>query len=95
MVWSQEEIDAFKARRASQEGNVGKVDEWVSPSQVPTNGSPSRSPTGRKWKPTPTDENRRSDEWIGTGSPTGKTRSWKVKSSPPKPVVPDLDHDEE
>jgi hypothetical protein len=90
MVWSQEEIDDLKARRVSYEGHAGKVDGWATPGQD-SKESPVRSPASRKWKPTPTDENRRSEEWIGTGSPMGKKRSWKVKSIKPAVVVPDLD----
>lgn len=89
MVWSQEEIDAFKARMHQGEGNVAKVDDFVN--QAQEQQSPRRSLTNspRKWNPTPTDENRRSDDWIGTGSPTGKKRSWTVKSV--KPVIPNMD----
>jgi len=86
MTWSQEEIDAFKARRAQGEGNLGKVDDFVCNEQ--TRSSPTRSSTARKWNPTPTEENRRVDEFIGAGSPMGKKRTWKVKST--KPVVPNL-----
>jgi hypothetical protein len=87
MTWTQEEIDAFKARRAQGEGNLGKVDDFVCADQA--RSSPTRSSTSspRKWKATPTDENRRSDDWLGA-SPTGQRRSWKVKSI--KAVVPDL-----
>ncbi len=86
MTWTQDEIDAFKARRAQGEGNLGKVDDFVCSDQA--RASPSRSATSspRKWKPTPTDENRRTDEWLG--SPSTAKRSWKVKSI--KPVVPEL-----
>mmetsp|Transcript_56154 Transcript_56154/g.162687 ORF Transcript_56154/g.162687 Transcript_56154/m.162687 type:complete len:89 (+) Transcript_56154:88-354(+) len=87
MVWTQEEIDAFKARRSQGEGDLGKVNDFVSADQA-AQVSPSRSPTARKWKPTPTDENRRSDEWLG--SPTKGRRSWKVKEVV-KPNVPNLD----
>jgi hypothetical protein len=88
MVWSQEEIDAFKQRRSQTDGDVGRVDEFVSADQGKP--SPRRSSAGspRKWKPTPTDENRRSDEWLG--SPTKGRRSWKVKETPKAPVTPDL-----
>jgi hypothetical protein len=87
MVWTQEEIDAFKARRAQGEGNLGKVDDFVCADQA--RSSPTRTSFSgtRKWKATPTDENRRVDDWLGA-SPTGQRRSWKVKSV--KPVVPDL-----
>eukprot|EP00934_Nitzschia_sp_Nitz4_P001581 Nitzschia sp. Nitz4//scaffold53_size117307//52616//52885//NITZ4_003768-RA/size117307-processed-gene-0.156-mRNA-1//-1//CDS//3329554199//1581//frame0 len=89
MVWSQDEINAFKARSVQTEGNSGKVDDYVNVEQSPRRISSSASP--RKWKPTPTDENRRSDEWLGHGSPCGKKRSWKVKEI--QAVVPDLDQD--
>ena len=93
MVWSQEEIDSFKARRSEYEDNVGKVDAFVCAEQGP--GSPRRSSGSprKSWKPTPTSETRRSNEWIGHGSPMGKKRSWKVKSI--KPIVPDLNDDDD
>lgn len=89
MTWTAEEIEAFKARRAQGDGNLGKVDDFVNSDQAAS--SPRRSATNspRKWKATPTDENRRSGDWLGS-SPTGAKRSWKVKSV--KPVVPDLDN---
>ena len=92
MVWSQEEIDAFKARRAQGDGdgNLGKVDDFVCFDQdatrrSPGGASPTKSPTARKWKPTPTLENRRSDEWLG--SPTPPKRSWKVKTPASPPAI--------
>ena len=89
MVWSEEEIAAFKARRSQGEGSLGKVDDYVNGAQSKFD-SPRRSATSspRKWKPTPTSENKRTDDWLGA-SPTKVTRSWKVKST--KPVVPNLD----
>jgi hypothetical protein len=91
MVWSQEEIDAYKARRASNEGDVGRVDDWASSGQDPV--SPRKSQTGaKKWAPTPTDDNKRADDWLGS-SPVGKKRSWKVKSI--KTVIPGPDADVE
>jgi hypothetical protein len=84
MVWSQEEIDAYKARRASNEGDVGRVNEWACTDQGVV--SPRKSVNSpRKWTPTPTDDNRRSDDWLGS-SPVGKKRSWKVKSA--KTAIP-------
>ena len=82
MTWSQEEIDAFKARRAQGDGNLGKVDDFVCSDQAKT------SP--RKWgsRSSPSEETGRTDDWLG-GSPAGKKRSWKVKSV--KAVVPNLD----
>ena len=82
MVWSQEEIDAFKARRAQgEEGHLGKVDDYVSVGQ---GGGGAVSPTARaspvrKWKPTAAAEKSHVTDWIG-GSPTAVKRSWKVKS---------------
>ena len=78
MVWSQEEIEAFKARRRQGEGDVGKVNDWVCADQQPV--SRKSFGTTRKWQPTPTEENRRCDDWLGGGG--GKPRrSWKVKGS--------------
>jgi len=87
MTWSEEEIAAFKARRAQGEGNQEKVDDFVNSDQA--KASPRRSAAGspRKWTPTPTDDNKRSDDWLG--SPGAARRSWKPKST--KPVVPNLD----
>lgn len=93
MVWSQEEIDAFKARSSQYEGNTGKVEDFVNAAQGPASPRTSLTGSPRKWKPSPTAETRRSNEWVGHGSPCGKKRSWKVKSI--KPVVPDLDIDED
>ena len=87
MTWSQAEIDAFKARRAQGEGNLGKVDDFVCSDQA--KASPRRSSTDspRKWGGSPNDASNRSvDDWLG--SPTKAKRSWKVKST--KPVVPEL-----
>ena len=79
MVWTQEEIDAFKARRTQTEGDLGKVDTFVNAAQeIYASPTTTRSPLTRKWKPTPTDENRRSDDWLG--SPPITKRSWKAKS---------------
>jgi hypothetical protein len=88
MVWTQEEIEAYKGRRSQTDGNLGKVDDFVNSGQGSATFSP-RSPTAtRKWKPTPTDENRRSDEWLG--SPNKTRRSWKVKETPSQaPVLDD------
>ena len=85
MTWSQEEIDAFKARRAQGEGNQGKVDDFVCADQEKTH-SPSRSP--RKWGSKNSGERTSyHDDWLG--SPTKGRRSWKVKETK-KPTVPDL-----
>ena len=91
MVWSQEEIDAFKARRANFEGS-DKVNDFVNADQNGghNNPSPRRSVNQRKWKPTSSDTSQRSDDWLGA-SPTPKKRSWKVKSI--KTVIPDTDED--
>jgi hypothetical protein len=89
MVWSEEEIAVFKARRATTEGNDGKVDDFVSQDQSKV--SPRRSVNVKKWKATPTAENSRPDDWLGSPS-TNKARSWKVKEI--KTVVPDLDAEE-
>mmetsp|Transcript_144303 Transcript_144303/g.204059 ORF Transcript_144303/g.204059 Transcript_144303/m.204059 type:complete len:96 (-) Transcript_144303:210-497(-) len=95
MVWSQEEIAAFKARLVNAEGDAGKVDDFL-----PGSGQESfvSSPRGRsstssdrfRSKATPTSVN---DDWIGGGSPTGKKRSWKAKSI--KAVIPDPDLNKE
>jgi hypothetical protein len=87
MVWSEQEVAAFKARRATYE-NDGKVDDFVCSGQSKV--SPRRSVTEKKWKPTPTTENARSDDWLG--SPSTKKRSWKVKEI--KIVIPDPDAEE-
>ena len=87
MTWTQEEIDAFKARRAQGEGNLGKVDDFVCSDQARSSPTRTSASSPRKWKGSPTDEKSRVDDWVGA-SPTGQRRSWKVKSI--KPVVPDL-----
>eukprot|EP00339_Tiarina_fusa_P007428 CAMPEP_0117026590 /NCGR_PEP_ID=MMETSP0472-20121206/19530_1 /TAXON_ID=693140 ORGANISM="Tiarina fusus, Strain LIS" /NCGR_SAMPLE_ID=MMETSP0472 /ASSEMBLY_ACC=CAM_ASM_000603 /LENGTH=94 /DNA_ID=CAMNT_0004733631 /DNA_START=119 /DNA_END=403 /DNA_ORIENTATION=+ len=94
MVWSEQEIAAFKARRANAEGNAGKVDEFLPGSGQDSFASPTRSPRRTsaegdrlRSKATPT---RVCDDWLGA-SPTGKKRSWKVKSI--KDVIPDPDLD--
>ena len=85
MTWTQEEIDAFKARRAQGEGNQGKVDDFVNGDQA-TTLSPTRSP--RKWgSSTKTERTSYHDDWLG--SPQKGRRSWKVKETS-KPTVPDL-----
>jgi hypothetical protein len=43
----------------------------------------------KKWKATPTDVNKRPDEWLGGSSPTKPRRSWKVK------VITEPNEDEE
>jgi hypothetical protein len=73
-------IEAYKKNLYGND-NGGKVDDYL-PSRK------SSSQTQRKWKPTPTAENQRADDWLG-GSPAAKKRSWKVKSI--KPVIPDPD----
>ena len=81
------EINAFKARRSQGEGSIGKIDDFVNAAQ--SGVSSSRSSIGgtpRKWNPTPTDENRGTDDWLG--SPGTAKRSWKVKST--KQVLPNL-----
>jgi hypothetical protein len=93
MVWTQEDIDAYKATRANREGNAGKVDDFVNSahslsssshhrrSLVSPMASGTRSSMYRRSSVTaPGEEPLRSPEWIGMGSPTGKRRSWKVKS---------------
>jgi hypothetical protein len=45
----------------------------------------------RKWTPTPTDDNRRSDDWLRS-SPVGKKRSWKVKSAKTAIPAPDINN---
>jgi hypothetical protein len=88
MVWSEQEVAAFKARRANVDGNGGKVEDFVCSDKSKV--SPRRSSTEKKWKPTPTAENARSDDWLG--SPSTKKRSWKVKEI--KTVIPDPDAEE-
>jgi hypothetical protein len=75
MVWSQEEIDAFKARRAQGEGNLDKVDEFVSGDygggHNKKNNTPTTSPTRRDThipKKTTTSPMEKShvDDWIGS-----------------------------
>jgi hypothetical protein len=89
MVWTEQEIAAFKARKALYEGNDGdKVDDFVNTDQA--KASPRRCSTEKKWKPTPTTDNARSDDWLG--SPSTKKRSWKVKSI--SAVIPDPDAEE-
>ena len=88
MTWSQEEIEAFKARRAQGDGNLGKVDDFVCTDQA--KASPRRSSTNspRKWgQSSPEEANSRVDDWLG--SPTKARRSWKVKETT-KPSVPEL-----
>ena len=84
MVWSQEEIDSFKALRPQREGNAGKVDDFVNTAQSHLNspvGSPvAKSTSGRRFMGGTGDSSLRSPEWLGAGSPTGKKRSWKIKS---------------
>ena len=92
MTWTQEEIDAFKARRAQGEGNLGKVDDFVCADQARSSPTRSSINSPRKWKATPTKDQEptygKVDDWLGA-SPTGQPRrSWKVKST--KPVVPEL-----
>lgn len=91
MVWTEEEIKAFKARMHQGEGSVAKVDDFVNQGQTaPSSSTNTVTSSPRKWKATPTSENQRADDWMGAGSPTGKKRSWTVKSV--KPVIPDMDN---
>jgi hypothetical protein len=90
MVWSEQEITAFKARtRAAMyyEGNdSSKVDDFVCQDQgVQISRRPRRISKEKKWTPTPTAENARSDDWLGI--PSTKKQSWKVKST--RAVIPD------
>jgi hypothetical protein len=76
MVWSEQMMAGFKARRANYEENYVKVDDFVCQDQAKV--SPHRFSIEKKWKPTPSAENARPDDWLG--SPSTKKRSWKVKS---------------
>jgi len=92
MVWNQEEIDAFKARRAQGEGNLGKVDDFVNVDSSSANvyhQSPTQRSPVRKWTSTTTSPAAKiHGDWLGsTPSPTKK--SWKVKSTKPNlPSIP-------
>jgi hypothetical protein len=88
MFCSKQEIAAFKARKAMYDGSDGRVDDFVCQNQSKV--SLSRSSVEKKWKPTPTVENARSDDWLG--SPATKKRSWKVKAI--KTAMPDPDAEE-
>jgi hypothetical protein len=89
-VYEKEATD-YKAKMAQYDGNQGKVDDYLPSSGQGATYSRRKAPAQRKWTPTPTDENKRSDEWLGGSSPNGKPpkRSWKVKAA--KTVIPDGD----
>ena len=80
MPMNEEEFAAFQARRKNYELDKSKPDDFVCSGQGAPVSPRKSATTQRKWNPTPTDENRRSDDWLG-GSPTGQKprRSWKVK----------------
>jgi len=101
MVWTQEEIDAFKSEVANREGNAGKVNDFVNAAQGPSGGGRRISSTSRQMtslkSPNPSSEDNshlRSPEWLGRGTPTGQRRSWKVNSvRDVVPEVPDIMED--
>lgn len=82
------DIEAYKKNLYGNDNNSGKVDEFL-PSSGMASPRKSSSQTQRKLKPTPTAENQRSDDWLGSSPMGKKKRSWKVKSV--KTVIPDAD----
>ena len=91
MPWSQEEIDAWKARLVVSEHQAGKVDDYASADQQEY-ASPKRNTNGygRNFNKQNTPSSSSSnDEWLG-GSPNGKKKTWKpktMKQSVPEPGV--------
>lgn len=91
----------FIQMRQVREGEPDRPNQYVGSS-----GNTGRIKLQKKlWSPTPTEENKRPDEWLSSPS-SGKRRSWKVKSSTPKkaeevkvteavPSAPDLDDSSE
>ena len=82
---SQKDIQAYHQARKEWEPEIGRPNEFL-----PSSGmvSPSRTKVEKKkWKPTPTEENKRPDDWLGGSSPNRKKRSWKVKEI--KPIILD------
>jgi hypothetical protein len=78
---SKKEIEAYHEARNQLEPERGRPGDFL-----PSSGmciSPRKSPVKPKWRATPTEENKRPDEWLG--SPNTKKRSWKVKEI--KPII--------
>ena len=73
---TKKDVEAFQEKRKQWEPNYNRTEDFL-----PSSGMV--SPTGRtslskpKWKPSPTPDNQRPDEWLG--SPSTKKRSWKAK----------------
>jgi hypothetical protein len=86
----------FIQMRKETEGDSNRVDEYL-PGCDPSGSSFGRQKKGpkKKWTPTPTEENARPDEWLG--SPGRTRRSWAPKSpsSFKPPVVHDSDEEKE
>jgi hypothetical protein len=82
---NKKEIDAYHQARKEWEPVMGRPDEFL-PLSNPTI-SPRKSAVKAKWQPTPTEENRRPDEWLASEGSSGvppKKRSWKSKEEIPK-----------
>jgi hypothetical protein len=86
-------VKAYFEMRSVREGDTNRIDEYL-PSANPYGASPrKKKEPARKWKPTPTTENQRPDEWMGGG--VTKQRSWKVKSISVKAPTSDSEKEEE
>ena len=83
---SEQEIAEFNQKRREWEAELGRPNEYL-PSSDLYEVSPRKKAVKPKWRATPTEVNKRPDEWLGGGCVTKKKRSWKVKECP----VLDLD----
>ena len=96
---SDKKMSSWDAKRMKDQDNIQNRHEMESrkPSEfLPSTGMVKKtasmfdSPKKKTWNPTPTDENRRSGEWIGGSPSMGPNkirRSWTVKK---EIVTPDL-----
>ena len=83
--------ESFKV--AGQDGSTSRIDEYL-PGSEPV-GYGGRTKTTKKWTPTPTAENSRPNDWVGSPGRNNQRRSWKVKSPAAKPVLNDSDDEAE
>mmetsp|Transcript_14266 Transcript_14266/g.40609 ORF Transcript_14266/g.40609 Transcript_14266/m.40609 type:complete len:94 (+) Transcript_14266:166-447(+) len=91
-MWNDKDVQGYRDTMKNYEAEKGQPDDFLPSSGQSTPSAQKKKTVQRKWKPTPTADNRRPDEWMGA-SPTGSKprRSWKVKSTSAvdKPEIPD------
>jgi hypothetical protein len=75
---------AFKnAMRMERDAGASHIDEYLPSAHDQSSQRKRGEPVVRKWKPTPTTDNSRPDDWIGSPSPSVPRRSWTAKAKSP------------